>query len=351
MAQVLKRCGCPRSKWAKCEHSWTVRYWDGRQREKSFKRNHAEAVKFSKKIEAEKLSAHYGEPVPVTLEEYAQGWLASHTGSANTRRIYGAAFKLHINPVFGHRKLAEVAADREGVTLFLQSLTNGTADSCRAALSACLSEAVRAGRITSTRLSGLRYQKAESTGKLEFTFPTHGQLETLVAAMPAAVRPAIWLMRGCGLRRGEVLAVHSKGFKNGRLRITEQQQADSTRSPLKARKPGDYRDVPVPAYVQESVDGLGISGGYLFDMPTRTFSTHFRQAADQAGLPGFRMHDLRHCFASVALSRGVPVTDVARWLGHRNIQVTYGLYSHFIPDSWDKARAALDAEYQEWSAA
>jgi hypothetical protein len=58
VVQVIKLCprelGRRRSDSAKCEHSWVVRYWeDGRQRERSFHRNHKLAVAFSKKIEAE----------------------------------------------------------------------------------------------------------------------------------------------------------------------------------------------------------------------------------------------------------------------------------------------------------
>jgi site-specific recombinase XerD len=54
-------------------------------------------------------------------------------------------------------------------------------------------------------------------------------------------------------------------------------------------------------------------------------------------------------FASVTLSSGVPVPDVSRWLGHRSIETTYQIYSHFIPESWDQARSALDREYEKWS--
>ena len=38
---------------------------------------------------------------------------------------------------------------------------------------------------------------------------------------------------------------------------------------------------------------------------------------------GFTPHSLRHAFVSALLSHAVPITDVATWLGHRNINVTY----------------------------
>jgi hypothetical protein len=45
----------------------------------------------------------------------------------------------------------------------------------------------------------------------------------------------------------------------------------------------------------------------------------------------------------------VPITDVAEWLGHREISVTYRIYSHLIPSAAGKAKDVLDAEYAEWS--
>ena len=33
---------------------------------------------------------------------------------------------------------------------------------------------------------------------------------------------------------------------------------------------------------------------------------------------------------------------VSRWLGHKSIEVTHQIYGHFVPASWDRARAVLD---------
>ncbi|HLJ67190.1 MAG TPA: tyrosine-type recombinase/integrase [Chloroflexota bacterium] len=67
------------------------------------------------------------------------------------------------------------------------------------------------------------------------------------------------------------------------------------------------------------------------------------------GIPaGFTAHSLRHAFVSARLSRGVPITDVAAWLGHRNINVTNAIYRHLMPSSLSRAQEALNAEYAEW---
>jgi len=117
MATVLKRCEHGSKQWAKCPDSWTVRWWDpqaGKQREKSFKRDHAAAKAFSKTIEATKLDVHHGDaPGPVTFGAYVeQTWLPALPlrVSAGTVRIYSSVLKHHLLPAFGDKLLPGVAA-------------------------------------------------------------------------------------------------------------------------------------------------------------------------------------------------------------------------------------------------
>lgn len=92
--------------------------------------------------------------------------------------------------------------------------------------------------------------------------------------------------------------------------------------------------------------------GYLFAgrrqqlIVRSSYQDDFARAARKAGLPPqFIPHSLRHCFASAALARGIPITDVTQWLGHRSIEVTYRIYRLLMPSAWDQARTALDQAY------
>jgi integrase len=40
---------------------------------------------------------------------------------------------------------------------------------------------------------------------------------------------------------------------------------------------------------------------------------------------------------------------VARFLGHKNINVTYAIYGHLLPNANERVIAALDAEFERWS--
>jgi integrase len=52
---------------------------------------------------------------------------------------------------------------------------------------------------------------------------------------------------------------------------------------------------------------------------------------------------------STSFSRGRPITDVAAWLGHRDINVTFSVYGHLVPSSMPDAVETLNSEYAEWS--
>ncbi|MFE1875816.1 tyrosine-type recombinase/integrase [Streptomyces sp. NPDC059496] len=54
---------------------------------------------------------------------------------------------------------------------------------------------------------------------------------------------------------------------------------------------------------------------------------------------------LRHFFASAGLSKGVPVTDMAEWLGHRDPCITHETYAHVMPDAPGRLRALMDSVF------
>jgi integrase len=168
-------------------------------------------------------------------------------------------------------------------------------------------------------------------------------------------------MHGCGLRIGEALAVSLRcRINNGTpLRVGEQVDPAAQLRPLKHRNTGEFRDIPLPQYVNEAIDKHIAShgttpDGYLFQgrkyklVIRRTDQQAFQRATARAGLPPeFIPHSLRHLYASVALAEGIPITEVSRWLGHNSIEVTHQIYGHLIPTSLDRARTTLDTAYQK----
>lgn len=57
------------------------------------------------------------------------------------------------------------------------------------------------------------------------------------------------------------------------------------------------------------------------------FSRTFSRESAHAGLPAIRLHDLRHTWATLALSAGEHPKIVQERLGHANVSITLDVYS------------------------
>jgi integrase len=338
----------------------TVRYWvDGKQRERSFA-TAREARDFQIKTDHDVRAQIFVDDRlgRQNFGEAAEAWLAGLVKSAGTKKVYGNIYNAHVKPAFGGQTLAQVANAREAVSQLLTGpmahLSHSRRRQALYIVVSVLDEAVKAGKIGSHRVGGIELaDNGRSSERTDFVFPSHSQL-TQMAKSLNGMGLTIWLMRGCGLRIGEALAVRKSDFRdNGQtLRICQQVDQAGELIPLKQRKAGEFRDIPVPGYLRAMVDSL--PDGYLFgDGPDyKSYLYAFKREARKAGIPGgFTPHSLRHAFVSALLTRGVAITDVARWVGHRDISVTFSVYGHLIPSAAARAASVLDAEYEDWSAA
>jgi integrase len=95
-----------------------------------------------------------------------------------------------------------------------------------------------------------------------------------------------------------------------------------------------------------------VDSGYVFTTevgePIRpdSLTYAFAKAARAAGVPDIGVHGLRHTAATLLLAAGVPPHVVQERLGHADIAITLGLYSHALPQQRaDAARLLGDAIY------
>ncbi len=81
------------------------------------------------------------------------------------------------------------------------------------------------------------------------------------------------------------------------------------------------------------------TAGNPFVLPGSKPGTHFigiqkpwQRIRNRAGLADLRLHDLRHAFASLAVSNGTSLYAVGSMLGHSH-PLTTQRYAHLAPDS------------------
>lgn len=68
----------------------------------------------------------------------------------------------------------------------------------------------------------------------------------------------------------------------------------------------------------------------------------FRRLVREAPVPVLRLHDLRHCHASLLLAGGVPIKVVSERLGHTTIAMTMDVYGHLLPGMDASAAARFE---------
>ena len=88
--------------------------------------------------------------------------------------------------------------------------------------------------------------------------------------------------------------------------------------------------------------GLVFTSGIGTPVDPRHVKRHLDPLLTKAGLPHFRVHDLRHFCASLLLAQGVPLKVVSDILGHTQISITADLYTHVLPGVRKEAIDLMD---------
>jgi hypothetical protein len=378
---------CEPAEVERCRHAWTVRYTvNGVQRDKSF-RDELDAAR--RVVRGSGLRKAQDFQLELTRGKRAEGktYVDPAAGKAGfdaaavtfienlpvgdrTRELYRSVHRNHVRPVFAGKTLAQAALMRTELETLLTrtmgAMSANPRDIARRIVTGTLDAAVKTKKLPGHTCDGVQVARGSGGPRTDFVFPAYGQVKFLADGGTAGGRScagagiAVWLMRGCGLRIEEALAVEKADFiHHGRtLRAARQASRDGRKAlPLKHRKAGEYRDIPVPAWLWEMVADMPagpLTPGYA-GRRYQVYSTAYRKftrAAKAAGIgAGFHPHSLRHAFASTLLGRNTPIGDVAQWLGHRDINKTYAIYRHMLPEAPRTARDTLDAEYAEWQQA
>lgn len=76
--------------------------------------------------------------------------------------------------------------------------------------------------------------------------------------------------------------------------------------------------------------------------PVGSVKRAFAAAAERAGVPWCTPHVLRHSALVHMVEGGVPMVEVAQYLGHSSESVTYRVYARFSPDYLRRAASALE---------
>jgi integrase len=307
-----------------------------------------------------------------TVEVWLNHWLdniAVQKVRPSTLVGYRGYVRNRIIPTIGrHRidKLRPEHLERFYAGLTAEGLSPATIRQVHRITSRALKVAVQRGRI---RHNVATLVELPPVIQHEIEPLTAQQARAVLATARGRRNAARWSVAlAMGLRQGEALGLTWEAIDLDAGTITVRQALQ--------RKPGGglvmvppksragRRVIPMPAQLTEALRAQKVSQaterlaagpawidtGMVFATPfgkavdPRNDYREWRQLLRDAGVPPARLHDARHTAATLLLTQGVPARVVMEILGHSQISLTLGTYTHVVPElARDAARRMGDA--------
>jgi len=338
------------------------------------------AVKVAQKIEAQLKLGDFGfekeKPIP-TFEDYAKSWIENTvpaTCKPSTTRDYQDILDKHVYPVFKNDKIDGIT--RGKVKDFLLSKINdGYAKSTVAhfkdVVSGVLNKALDDEVIQANPALNVGKIAQRKNTKEDVNPLTAKELKTLLDIVQKHYPEhyvLFLLLARTGMRIGEALALQWADIDfNGRFIEVKK---SLVRGQISTPKSGKSRRVDMSKQLTASLKGhrhqnkkKGLSLG-IGEMPEFVFTNEkgkpidkdnwrrrvFNKALEKAGIRRIRIHDLRHTYATLRISKGDNIADVSNQLGHHSVKLTMDVYYHWIPGKKKSEVDELDdQQYQDIS--
>lgn len=185
---------------------------------------------------------------------------------------------------------------------------------------------------------------------------TTEQVWALHDALPEYFRPVVLLGAFAGLRVAEIAAlrVEDVDFMRGIVTPAIQYPGDDLKTETSKTPIPIPTDLAVMLNANPSRWGSDtiVVGAFGRPVAPYTIETAFKAARETVdGLPeGFRIHDLRHYFASLLIAAGLDIKTVQARLRHASAKTTLDTYGHMWPDRDESSRAAVSAALDERTA-
>ena len=160
-----------------------------------------------------------------------------------------------------------------------------------------------------------------------------------------------------GMRKGEIYALKWTDISNDIIHITrsitQKLSGGDRETPPKNKSSIRNISVPIPlksvleAHYEryKAIDGFSddwyICGG-KFCIRDSTLENHNKAYAKLAEVKKIRIHDFRHSHASLLANNGINIQEVARRLGHSNVEMTWNTYSHLYPQEDERVLQVLN---------
>ena len=306
-----------------------------------------------------------------TLKDYSEKWIDTYPRinnlKASTIRSYSQILTSHILPPLGHLSLKALRRDhiKEMISLLAaKELSRSSIRAVLATLRAMLNTAVEDGILLANPAVRLgKFTKTAAERREDINPLSRDELAEFLTVLQGKFPgyfPFFLTLARTGMRLGEALALQWDDLDfNGRLidirrslvggRIETPKSGKSRKVDMSLQLAAVLKDLlhrrkqetlkrgwkELPQWVFCDQTGNSLDGDNLRKRV-------FQKTLTEAKLRKFRIHDLRHTFATHLIENKESLAYVQQQLGHHSIQVTVDIYGHLVPGGNKRAVDRLD---------
>ncbi len=302
--------------------------------------------------------------------DWIEYWYENHAKPKvrpTTQAGYEDRIRLHIVPEIGDIPLNKLTRNdlqqfygrlkKSGRKTLVERYGEGLSDRmvrmCHATCRTALQKAVQEGLIRTNPAIGCKLPPKKAR---EMQVLDREELQRfLIQAQAEGYYELFLLDLATGLRRGEIMALQwdDLDFETGVLNVSR--QVCSVRGKLEISQPktkNSIRRIVLPPAVVEVLREYRktVHSRWMFPSPVKedmplgpgVALKRLHAILEHAGCKHVRFHDLRHTFATLALSNGMDVKTLSAMLGHVSAATTMDIYTHITDDMQRTAAANID---------
>jgi integrase len=346
--------------------AWQADYYDqtGQRHRQTFANKRAADTWLNQTRLEVQAGIHMSDRKSITVAEAAALWLRRgqlDEIERGTLRTYEGYVRLHLNPLIGKLKLTRLQTPLvvEFRDKLLTRTTRHRARGVLFALKAILKEAQRRGLVTqNVALPVTVREKSRDQQPLRIgvDVPTKAEVQAMLSAADGRRRAWLAIAVFAGLRGSELRALLWSDIDFEGRTVSVCQRADWWGTLGSPKSRNGYREIPLTPMVLNTLKEWHLASPprdpEVLDLvfPGRRHGAPLHHTSLQQGLdavqlaagvvdgdgaPKYRLHMLRHFFASWGIELGFSPKRLQELMGHGSIRMTYDTYGHLFPSAED----------------
>ena len=258
-------------------------------------------------------------PCAYTLYSWLNEWYTTYKapklkkGSLQEIQI---CIERHIKPNFEDKPLNLVSGlDIQKAINQINSTLSRTKKYTHNVYNGAFKQAAKLGIISANPMESVETVKHEYNSGKALTREQQAHFYKVITSNKFCALYEFYLLSGCRREEAITLKWADIDFTEKRIHIRGTKTKTSNRI------------IPLFPAIEKLLDKLPRISETVFNTTVAAIHNNFKRVKARYNLQ-FRVHDLRHTFATRCLENGISIKTIQKWLGHSRLETTSSIYTH-----------------------